>query len=306
MFQFVIGATLVDSPIISVVMPIYNAEQHLRQAIGSVLGQSYTDFELLIIDDGSTDQSAQIARSFKDDRIKLITQPCNLGLVAALNRALAESRGKYIARMDGDDVCLPDRFALQLELMKNQELDVCGSDWVDIDVRGNKLKALRAPRYVDEVIATFATTVPYAHGSIMIRKSFFDKYALQYRSIFCEDYDLWIRCFELGARFGLVNSTLYFHRIHPGSITSRKRQEQADAAKEFRRAFVKNNLSLCQGALVSLSGRFHDLPNPLQVHTLYLAYRVFFCTGNVQLFSKLFFKTKLINKMRVIRRILYA
>lgn len=297
---------LPDLPTISVVMPIYNAQQDLRQAIESILSQSFTDFELLIIDDGSTDQSVQIIHSFSDSRIRLISQPHNLGLVAALNKGLAEARGQFIARMDGDDICLPERLTLQLAAMQDQQLDICGSHWAQIDTNGNLFATLYAPKLMDEVIATLATTVPYAHGSVMLRKHFLDQHALQYKPQYSEDYELWIRCFELGATFGLVDAVLYLHRTHPQSITSTKSAEQASSAKLLRRAFVKNNLGACQLALKTLQDRYQVLPNAIQVHAIYLAYRVFSCTGNAKLFFKLFFQTAPINQVRALGRITRA
>lgn len=299
-------AHLIDSPTISVVMPIYNAQQDLHQAIESILNQSFTDFELLIIDDGSTDQSVQIVRSFSDPRIRLMSQSANLGLVAALNTGIANARGQFIARMDGDDLSLPERFTLQLAAMQDQQLDICGSHWVQIDVMGNPLTTLYAPKLDDEVIATLATTVPYAHGSIMLRKSFIHQYALQYQPGYSEDYALWIRCFELGAKFGLVDAVLYLHRTHPQSITSMKSAEQASSAKQLRRAFVKNNLDACEHALKTLQERFQTLPRALQVHALYLSYRVFSCTGNTKPFFNLLLKTPLINQLRALGRIARA
>lgn len=287
-------------------MPIYNAQQDLRQAIESILSQSFSDFELLIIDDGSTDQSVQIVRSFTDPRIYLISQPRNLGLVAALNKGLEEARGQFIARMDGDDISLPQRFALQLAAMHEQQLDICGSHWAQIDANGNQFSTLYAPKLADEVVATLGTTVPYAHGGIMLRKRFLDLHALRYKPEYSEDYELWIRCFELGAKFGSVDAVLYLHRTHPQSITSMRSKEQAYSAKQLRRAFVKNNLDACQLALKTLQGRFQALPNALQVHTLYLAYRVFSCTGNAKIFFNLLFKTPLINQVRTFGRIARA
>ena len=126
-------------------MPIFNAQQDLREAIESVLRQSCIDFELIIIDDGSTDQSAQIVHSFEDLRIRLISQSQNQGLVIALNTGMSEARGQFIARMDGDDVCLPERFALQLSAMQNLNLDICGSHWAQINSQGRQFGVLFAP-----------------------------------------------------------------------------------------------------------------------------------------------------------------
>lgn len=281
--------SLVESPIISVVMPIYNAQQDLRAAIESILGQSFSDFELLIIDDGSTDESVQIIQSFEDSRIRLISQPKNLGLVAALNRGLVEVRGQFIARMDGDDICLPDRFALQLPIMQDQKLDICGSDWAQIDAEGRQFRVLKAPTSHEQVVATLANTVPYAHGSVMMRKSFIDEHDLQYRVGYGEDYDLWIRFFENGAKFGVVEKTLYLHREHSGSITTTKFKEQALASRVLRRKFVEKNLGQCNEALKVLNLNFSRLSKSVQVHCLYLAYRCFCHTGRPSALLKLVF-----------------
>lgn len=262
-------------------MPVYNAQQDLRGAIESVLDQSFADFELLIIDDGSTDESVQIIRSFEDSRIRLISQPRNLGLVAALNKGLEEARGQFIARMDGDDICLPDRFILQLQIMQDQKLDICGSHWAQIDAQGQQFAILKAPTSHEQVIATLATTVPYAHGSVMMRKIFIDEHDLQYRVGYGEDYDLWIRFFEYGARFGAVEKMLYLHREHSSSITKTKFKEQALASKVLRRKFVEKNLEPCNEALKELQLNFACLPISVQVHCLYLAYRYFYYTGRL-------------------------
>ncbi len=287
-------------------MPIFNAQQDLREAIESVLQQSFVNFELLIIDDGSTDHSVQIIRSFDDSRIRLISQGQNLGLVAALNRGISEAHGQFIARMDGDDLCLPERLTLQLSAMKNFQLDICGSHWAQIDAQGKQFGVLYAPKQMDEVIATLATTVPYAHGSVMIRKSFLDQYHLRYQAGFSEDYQLWIRCLELDAKFGMVDAVLYLHRTHERSITNTRSTEQSVSAQQLRRDFVKNNINLCQQTLSNLQDRFADLSKSMQVHTVYLAYRLWIVTGNARPFFTLLFKSSLSTQVRIFGRITRA
>jgi len=297
---------LTNAPLISVIMPIFNAQQDLREAIESVLQQSFVDFELLIIDDGSTDQSVQIIRSFGDPRIRLISQAQNLGLVAALNTGISEARGQFIARMDGDDICLPERFALQLTAIQNQQLDICGSHWARIDSQGKQFGVLYAPKQMDEVLATLATTVPYAHGSVMMRKSFLDQHHLLYRAGFSEDYQLWIRCLELGAKFGMVDVVLYLHRTHERSITNTRSTEQSLSAQQLRRDFVKNNINACQQALSNLQDQFASLSKSMQVHTVYLAYRLWIVTGNARPFFTLLLKSSLSIQVRIFGRIARA
>jgi glycosyltransferase involved in cell wall biosynthesis len=109
-------------PQISVIMPVYNAELYLYEAIESILQQSFGNFELLLINDGSTDSSLQIIQQIKDNRIRILNNDYNMGLIYSLNWGIAEARGKYIARMDADDICLPDRFKKQFEYMELKRL----------------------------------------------------------------------------------------------------------------------------------------------------------------------------------------
>ena len=159
---------------------------------------------------------------------------------------------------------------------------------------------------MDEVIATLATTVPYAHGSVMMRKSFLDQHHLRYQAGFSEDYQLWIRCLELGAKFGIVDAVLYLHRSHDRSITTTKSTEQSQSAKQLRRSFVKNNINACQNALSTLADRFSHLPKSMQIHTAYLAYRLWLSTGQAKPFFSLLLKSSLSTQVRIFGRIMRA
>lgn len=287
-------------------MPVFNAQRDLRVAIESILDQSYRNFEFLIVDDGSTDQSINIIRSFDDPRIRLIKQQHNFGLVAALNRGLSEAHAEFIARMDGDDICAPKRLQAQLKKMQEDGLDICGANWCRVTKDGVQFQLLQAPLIMDEIVATLATTVPFSHGSVMLRKSFLTENSLKYERGYGEDYDLWARCLKAGAKFGSVDQVLYFHRMSDFSITALKQREQAEASKKIRRSFVKNNLPICQKSLNTLSNRFIKISNEMQVHTLYLAFRVFIETGSPLLLLRLFFRARLINKMKIIGRIINA
>ena len=124
-------------------MPAFNAGPYIRESIESVLAQTYTDFEYLIIDDGSQDETASILESFKDTRIRIIRHENNRGLIATLNEGIMEAKGSIIARMDADDVCLPGRLAHQLEILReNPEYVLVGSEAEAIDKDGNFLMPL--------------------------------------------------------------------------------------------------------------------------------------------------------------------
>src|SRR5258705_775698 len=114
------GAAMINSPPspqVSVLLPVWNGERHLAAAIESVLGQSFTDFELLIVDDGSTDGSAALIRRYGDERIRLFENEKNLGVTRSLNLGLAQARGRYVARMDADDLSAPERLARQVAFL---------------------------------------------------------------------------------------------------------------------------------------------------------------------------------------------
>lgn len=276
-----------ESPLISVVMPVFNAQLDLREAINSILAQTFKDFELIVIDDGSIDDSVEIILAIDDSRIRLLRHSQNKGLVASLNLGLLEAKGQFIARMDADDISNPDRLMSQIHLMQAMNLDICGSHWAQIDAQGRQFAILKAPSSYEEVVATLATTVPYAHGSVMMRKSFLDKHGLQYQKGYGEDYDLWIRFFECGAKFGAVDEILYFHRQHSDSITATKFKEQALASRMLRRKFVESNLVSCNQALRELEQSFPKISKSVQVHCLYLAYRYFVSTGRSSTLLKL-------------------
>jgi len=124
----------VMKPTVSVLMPVFNGEQFLRPAMNSILNQTFTDFEFIIVDDGSTDHSREILNSYTDSRVRLICNESNIGLTDSLNRGLEAASGNYIARMDQDDISLPERLAKQVAFMDSHpEVGVCGTWAKDID-----------------------------------------------------------------------------------------------------------------------------------------------------------------------------
>jgi len=118
----------VNAPAVSVVMPVYNGEKYLRESIDSILNQTYTDYEFIIVNDGSNDKTEEIILSYNDNRIRYIKNEKNLQIVKSLNRGIELAKGRYIARMDADDISLPRRFEKQITFMENNlEIGVCGT-----------------------------------------------------------------------------------------------------------------------------------------------------------------------------------
>lgn len=183
-----------NKPRVTVLMPVYNGGSFLREAIDSILAQNYRDFELLIIDDGSSDGSAAVVESYSDQRIRFIRNGKNLGLVNTLNKGLDLARGEYVARMDQDDISLPLRLEKQVACLDaNADIGVCGTN-IEVFGIGNYIQEY--PGAPDEVKSSLFFYNALAHPTVIMRKSLLDKYGLRYSPDFvhAEDYDLWQRC----------------------------------------------------------------------------------------------------------------
>lgn len=240
-----------SAPLVSVVLPAYNCAQFLPQAIESILSQTISDFELLVIYDDSTDDTLPIIEHFaaQDNRVRLVHGKKER-LVGALNLGIEQSCGKYIARMDADDISRPDRFEKQLALMEARQLDLCGSDILIISEIGALLEAVVMPSSPELIAITLACTVPFAHGSVMMRTSFIKDHHLQYKkSSSAEDYDLWCRSFHQGARFGNVGEFLFSYRHLATSLSKVHARTVHRHTKALRRQFVGNNLAVIEHAI---------------------------------------------------------
>jgi glycosyltransferase involved in cell wall biosynthesis len=179
-------------PKISVLMPVYNGEKHLREAIESILKQPFTDFEFIIIDDGSTDSSAAIVQSFPDQRIIYRKNEVNLGLAASLNIGLKLAKGKYLARMDADDIARPERLQTQFDYLESHpDIDLCGS-WIKII--GTE-KIWKMPTKSEQIPALLLFGPTLFHPTVFWRQESFLKNNLSYNEAFrkSQDYELWAR-----------------------------------------------------------------------------------------------------------------
>lgn len=231
------------NPLVSVVMPVYNGGLYLEEAIESILNQTYRDFEFIIINDGSTDRSLEVIERYanQDDRIVVINRK-NKGLVYTLNEGIDKAKGKYIARMDADDISLPIRFEKQVKYMETENIDICGSHYFLINESGNIDGLNLSPLSNETCFITLVSKVPFAHPSVMIRKSCLADNNLQYgQSKYkkAEDFDLWIRMYEKGAKFGNVNDILFKYRVVTNSLSKRAGQDIRKESKSMRKLFLK-------------------------------------------------------------------
>jgi glycosyltransferase involved in cell wall biosynthesis len=195
-------------PVISVLMPNFNGAKHLSEAIESILAQTFRDFEFIIVDDCSSDESWDIIRNIagKDDRILPLRNERNLGICGALNRGLTFTRGDYVVRMDSDDVARPDRLFRQAAFMGapgHRGIGVCGSSCQVIDDAGLPLGIKTFPLGDREIKRSFFRRNPIQHSASIIRRACFDELGpYDERLLLAEDLDLWMR---FGQRYELAN-----------------------------------------------------------------------------------------------------
>lgn len=216
--------------IISVIMPTYNTPiQMLSQAVESILNQTYTNFEFIIINDCSTDNTLEYLHSLRDSRIKIVTNNKNLGITASLNIGLKMAQGKYIARMDSDDISFPKRFEKQLDYMeKNQDVIVCGT-WI----KAFGGAEYTSKRYIPEKeylrsSFLFGNIYGLCHPTAFFRTEMLRKYKIKYDEEHlptAQDYGMWVECSKYGVIKNLEEILLYY-RVHNGQISIAKKELQ--------------------------------------------------------------------------------
>ena len=208
---------------VTILLPVYNGEKYLSLAISSVLAQDFTDFELLIIDDGSRDGSEAIIRSFTDPRIRFVKNEQNLGLVRTLNKGMDLAKGNYIARMDADDVMDPARIGSQFDYLERHDSVAAVASVVDlIDQEGNFLGFWKEDKNNSTVAAIRKSLPKYnciAHPSVMIRTGVLKEFRYEPAGKLVEDYDLWLRMTAAGYQIGKLEEVLLHHRILQSSLT---------------------------------------------------------------------------------------
>ena len=208
-------------PNISVLLPAFNAEKHIESAIQSILTQTYSNFEMIVLNDGSSDRTEEIIQSFKDPRIIYIKNQKNIGLVNTLNKGLKIAKGKYIARMDADDISYVDRFSKQYSFLENNpSYVICSSSRKDFNDFNTKVHISYMPVSDSAIRISSIFSPPFTHPSAMFRKDVVLKNKLFYDENFkySEDYDLWVRLLIYGKGYNF-NEVLLAYRNTPGSQT---------------------------------------------------------------------------------------
>lgn len=213
---------------VSVIVPAYKAEEYLAETIDSVLGQTFPDFELLVVVDDLEDECSCIVRKYgeKDSRVSLVHNTRGTGISGALNTGLKHARGEYVVRMDADDICHPSRFEKQVAYMdENPDVGVLGTRMSTFGAEEKKLW-YPFPLDNDRIKVAFLFYTAVAHPTIIMRKEFFDKHDLKYdESKRCaEDYDLWTRAVGI-FKFANLKDILLSYRLHDSNASSLRAEE---------------------------------------------------------------------------------
>jgi hypothetical protein len=221
------GTTPARVPAVTVLIPAYNAGAFLREAVDSILAQTFTDFECLVMDDGSTDGAVDALREIADPRLRIERNPHNLGLIATLNRGLELARAPLLARMDADDVALPTRFDRQVATFRERpHLALLGTCATMIDEHGVEFDLVNVPLARQDIVENILKHNVFVHPSVMMRTAIarllggYPANAPQ-----AEDYALWLR-FALQYEVENLAERLVLYRMHSGQVSQRKMAEQ--------------------------------------------------------------------------------
>ncbi|GAA4882797.1 hypothetical protein GCM10023311_01140 [Flaviramulus aquimarinus] len=209
---------MIAKPKISVIMAVYNAESYLEEAIDSILEQSFTDFEFLILNDCSTDNSSKILDEYasKDERVKIFTNKENLGLTKNLNKLIKLANGEFLARMDADDISLSKRFEEQINFFENHpDIHIVGTFSQDISENGEVIGERTVPVSHEEIVKLLPTLNPLSHPTVMMRSSVIDKvegYDERFRT--SQDYHLWFKAVGKGLKIDNIPKILFQYRMN--------------------------------------------------------------------------------------------
>ena len=225
---------MITSPKVSVLLPVYNAQNFVKEAIESILHQTFHDFELIIINDGSSDNSLNIISTFIDERILVVNHELNKGLVFTLNEGLDLAQGKYIVRMDADDFSFPNRLKLQVDFMeRNKDIMVSGGQMIDYD---NNWMLSKNPKDCNQVKVSLLFTCVVSHPTVIIRNQILkmENYYYDKSFIHSEDYELWSRVVRKH-KISNISDVILKYRAHKNQVSQKFFKAQFDGIRECQK-----------------------------------------------------------------------
>lgn len=228
---------------ISVVLPAYNAQETIGEAIQSIIDQTYTDWELLVINDGSTDNTRSVVLSFDDPRIKYIENECNKKLIYTLNRGLELATGKYIVRMDADDISLPTRFEKQIAFMDNHPDVVASGGGMLVFSNDKTIKRIHCESDPEKIQLLLFNSSPIYHPTAIIRRSILELHTIRYSQeyLHVEDYMLWFALSKEG-RLSNLQDVLIKYRISDSQISTKYNELQFVNKNKVRKKIISEYL----------------------------------------------------------------
>lgn len=233
-----------NTPIISIVMPVYNGDKYIRECIDSILSQTYIDFELIIINDGSTDTTQKIIESYKDERILLINN--HHDFIDSLNIGISKAQGQYIARMDADDIMFPHRLQKHVKFMKeHQEIDVCGGAMKLFGAVDNESHPSTDPLLLK---LNFLHANQISHPTVMMKtclRELFPKkdniFQMYQKGYDCaEDYKLWIDLIQKGCNITNISEILIKYRISESQVTRKNQSTMINSSLRIQAEYIEN------------------------------------------------------------------
>lgn len=262
----------VKIPKISVLLSTYNDEKYIKASVDSVLNQSFSDFEFVIIDDGSTDSTYDIISAIEDSRIVIFRKE-NTGLIDSLNFGISKCRGEYIARMDGDDICHADRLKLQFEFLSdNLNYSICGANTIYIDGQGERFGKTDFPISNDDIKLYMTFGSPISHPTLMIKRDVLAENRYSHDYPIAEDYELWARLRDR-CLFHNIKKPLLYYRFYGDNISLSKRDIARGSRLRICRTYFNNifdddllndvfySFILCDTAVSD--SKYHDLVKQL-------------------------------------------
>ena len=275
-----------SNPAISVVMVFYNAERYIEEAVKSVLRQSFRDFELLLIDDGSIDQSVRIVENISDDRIIIIHKDHDY--VASLNYGLDCAQGKYIARMDADDIMHPDRLFVQYRLMEDKPWIDFSSSWCTFfeENTGKEVLYNEFSGIIKDPLVSLLHKNIFIHPTMIFKAEFIKKNNLRYQHYnYAEDYKMWVEAAKHGANFFIEPQSLLFYRCHEQQVSTIKSEEQRKTSFRIKEEIVDYLLP--------------DLPK--EIKELYVCLRNMEIQNMVKQGHKIAFMSEILKQNKIMR-----
>lgn len=243
------------SPLVSILMPIYNTAPYLKEAVDSMLSQTFKDFELIALNDCSPDNAEEILDTYDDPRIVRYKGEKNVGLSNVLNIGIEMARGKYIARMDSDDISLPNRLQVQVDYLEaHHEIDLVS---VGMQLFGAKEEVWIREQNPEKVKINALFHSPVLHASSVWHKDSFERHGLRFcqEMVPAEDYDLWTRALAKGLKLVNLSDVLYKYRMHPSQATSQT-EKTASKSLEVQQNYLRASLpSLSEKNLYAFPGK---------------------------------------------------